>query len=130
VTGFDRARDGAFADLLDAVADGDGYYLACENGHGYLPPRRVCPDCGDRDLHEKPLPETGEVVTYTVISVAAPSFSEDTPYVTAVADFGPVRVTGMFTDTDPGEVETGMTVDLTVDRRETTDDRVLAFEPA
>jgi uncharacterized OB-fold protein len=130
VTGFDRARDGAFDDLLDAVADGDGHYLVCENDHGYLPPRRVCPDCGERNLREEPLPETGEVATYTVISVAAPGFSEDTPYVTAVADFGPVRVTGMFTAASPAEVETGSTVSLTVDNRETTDDRVLAFELA
>jgi len=129
VTGFERARDGAFDDLLDAVADGEGYYLVCENGHGYLPPRRVCPDCGERDLRQEPLPETGEIATYTVISVAAPGFSEDTPYVTAVADFGPVRVTGIFLDTDPEDVEIGMAVGLDVDRRETTDKRALAFEP-
>ena len=29
-------------------------------------------------------------MTYTVINVAAPDFSADSPYVTAIADFGPV----------------------------------------
>ena len=27
-----------YADLLDAIADGEGYYIECENGYGSLPP--------------------------------------------------------------------------------------------
>ena len=129
MSGFERARDGAFDDLLDAIEDGEGYYLECENGHGWLPPRRICPDCGSRDLAEEPLPEAGEIETFTVIAVAAPQFSDDTPYVTALADFGPVRVTGMLQDVDHEDVETGMVVGLDVAERETTDDRLLVFRP-
>jgi len=126
---FERARDGAYDDLLDAIEDGEGYYLECGNGHGWLPPRRICPDCGSRDLTEEPLPDAGEIETYTVIQVAAPNFAEDTPYVTALADFGPVRVTGMMNDVDPETVDTGDVVGLTVGERVTTGDRMLAFEP-
>jgi hypothetical protein len=126
---FERARDDAFDDLLDAIAAGEGYYLACENGHGFLPPRRVCPRCGDRDLTEEPLPDSGEIATFTEISVAAPDFSEDAPYVTAIAEFGPVSVTGMLPEVDPEAVELGMTVGVGVGERVTTGDRVVVFEP-
>jgi uncharacterized OB-fold protein len=75
----DKARDGQYDDLLDAIADGEGYYVECANGHGWLPPRRVCPECGSRELAETPLPGSGEVATYTTVSVATPQFSADTP---------------------------------------------------
>ncbi|MEF8837991.1 MAG: OB-fold domain-containing protein [Haloarculaceae archaeon] len=126
---FERARDGAYDDLLDAIEEDGGFYLECENGHGWLPPRRICPDCGSRELREESLPESGEIETYTVVQVAAPNFAEDAPYVTALADFGPVRITGMMPDVDPETVDTGDVVGVTVGERVTTGDRMLAFEP-
>ncbi|MEF8776145.1 MAG: OB-fold domain-containing protein [Haloarculaceae archaeon] len=126
---FERARDGAYDDLLDAIEEDGGFYLECESGHGWLPPRRICPDCGSRELREESLPESGEIETYTVVQVAAPNFAEDAPYVTALADFGPVRITGMMPDVDPETVDTGDVVGVTVGERVTTGDRMLAFEP-
>ncbi|PSP32908.1 nucleic acid-binding protein [Halobacteriales archaeon QH_10_67_22] len=123
----DTARDGAYDDLLDAIEDGEGRYLECPNGHGWLPPRRVCPDCGARELTETPFPDSGEVSTYTTISVATPQFSDDAPYVTAIVDFGAVQVTGLLRGVDHDEVEVGMPVGLTVGERETTGDRALVF---
>ncbi|PSP84193.1 nucleic acid-binding protein [Halobacteriales archaeon QH_8_68_33] len=125
----DTARDGAYDDLLDAIEAGEGYYLECANGHGWLPPRRVCPECGSRELVETPLPEAGEVRTYTTVAVATPQFSEDAPYVTAVAAFGPVSVTGLLRGIDPDDVEVGMPVGVEVGERETTGDRLLVFRP-
>lgn len=125
----DRARDGAYDDLLDAIENGEGYYLECPAGHGWLPPRRVCPECGARDLTETLFPEAGEVATYTTVSVATPQFSEDAPYVTAIVDFGAVSVTGLLRDADPEDVEVGMTVGVDVGERETTGDRAIVFRP-
>ncbi|PSP71091.1 nucleic acid-binding protein [Halobacteriales archaeon QH_8_67_27] len=125
----DKARDGEYDDLLDAIEDGDGYYLECANGHGWLPPRRVCPDCGSRELSETPLPDSGEVATYTTVSVATPQFSADTPYTTAIVDYGPVRVTGLLRGVDPEGVEVGMPVGIEVGERETTGDRAIVFRP-
>jgi uncharacterized OB-fold protein len=124
-----RARDGAYADWLDAVDTGEGYYLACENGHGWLPPRRVCPTCADRDLSERPLPESGTIATHTTIYVATPQFEADAPYVTAVADFGPVSVTGLVRGVDPEAVESGDAVGIGVEERETTGDPAVVFRP-
>jgi len=123
------ARDAGYDDFLDALAAGEGHYLSCANGHGWLPPRQVCPDCGDRDLAEEPLPGSGEVLTHTTISVATPSFAEDAPYVTAVVDFGAVQLTGQVRGVDPEAVETGLVVGAGVEERETSGDPLVVFRP-
>lgn len=125
----ERPRDEGYDDLLDAVAAGEGYYLACSSGHGSLPPRRACPVCGERDLTERPLPETGTVVTFTVVHVPTPAFEGEAPYVTAIAEFGPVRLTGLVVGVDPDVVETGATVRPGV-REVGEGRRRLVFEPA
>jgi len=122
-------RDGGYDDWLDAVADGEGYYLECANGHGSLPPRRVCPQCGNRDVTETPLPDSGEVETYTVITVPTPTFEDDAPFVTAIVDFGSVSVTGQVRGVDPEDVETGQIVGIGVDETVTQGNRLVVFEP-
>lgn len=123
------SSDGGYDDLLDALETDCGYYYACSNGHGTLPPRRVCPHCGDRDLESEPLPPTGEIVTYTTVTVPTPRFEDDAPYVTAIATFGPVRVTGVLLGVEPADVERGLEVTTTVTETETTDERAIAFRP-
>ncbi|WP_142856109.1 Zn-ribbon domain-containing OB-fold protein [Salinigranum halophilum] len=123
-----KARDDGYDDLLDAVEEGEPYYLACANGHGSLPPRRTCPHCGGVDLSEEPLPESGTVETFTTTQVAAPSFSSKAPYTTAVVDFGPVRVTGIVR-ADAEDIEVGMRVGLAVGRNTMTGNRMLTFHP-
>jgi uncharacterized OB-fold protein len=124
-----NARDGEYDDLLDSIAGGEGYYIECANGHGSLPPRRVCPHCGSQDLSEESLPDSGEITTYTMITVATPQFEEDAPYVTAIAEFGPVSITGQVRGVDPEEVETGDVVGIGVDTTVTNEEPVIVFEP-
>lgn len=114
---------------LDALAAGEGYFLRCPEGHASLPPRRVCPHCGDGDLAETPLPESGTVETYTVTHVASPGFADDVPYVTAIARFGRARLTGQLRGVDHDDVEVGTTVGAGVGERETTGERVIVLEP-
>ncbi|MCD2198344.1 Zn-ribbon domain-containing OB-fold protein [Halobacterium sp. KA-4] len=121
-------RDAGFDEFLDALADGEGYYVECANGHGSLPPRRVCPECGSADLDETPLPDSGEVATYTRVHVPAPSFADDAPYVTAVVDFGPVRLTGQV-QADVEDVEIGLDVEPGFGETETRGERLVVFEP-
>ncbi|MFC6973946.1 Zn-ribbon domain-containing OB-fold protein [Halomicroarcula sp. GCM10025709] len=125
----DQAPDGQYDAWLDAIADGEGHYAECANGHGWLPPRRVCPTCGSRELAEKPLPDAGEVVTHTTITVPTPQFEDDAPYVTAIADFGPVSITGIVRGVDPEAVEIGTMVGIEVGERVTTGDRLVVFSP-
>jgi uncharacterized OB-fold protein len=123
----ERVRDEGFDDFLDAVEAGEGFYLECPEGHGSLAPRRVCPHCGATDLEETSLPETGDIETYTTVHVASPEFEDDTPYVTAVVEFGGVRLTGQLRGIAPEDVETGAGVSPGVDRTETTGERILVF---
>ena len=125
----DAAPDGKYDAWLDRIEADDPYYLECENGHGWLPPRRICPECRARDLREASLPSSGEVTTHTTITVATPQFAEDAPYVTAVADFGPVSITGVVRGVDPDEVEIGTVVGIEVGERATTGDRLVVFRP-
>jgi uncharacterized OB-fold protein len=112
---------------LTAIDDGEGYYLACPDGHGALPPRRVCPDCGSPDLGRSPLPETGTVETFTVCHVAAPDFADEAPYATAIADFGAVRLTGVVRGIDTEDVAVGMVVEPAVGTNDTTGNDLLVL---
>lgn len=115
-----------YDDWLDAIADDDGYYLECPRGHGSLPPRRVCPRCGDT-VETRSLPASGVIDTYTIVHVSTPSLSPDTPYVTAVATFEPVRLTG-FLRIDPADATVGITVEATVGQT-TRGDRAVFLKP-
>jgi hypothetical protein len=123
-------EDEGYTEWREALGTDDQYYVECDNGHGSLPPRRVCPQCGSRELTEEPLPATGTVETFTVVHIGPPRFAEDVPYVTAVASFGPVRVTGVLRGMDPEAVETGATVSPTVEETETGGDPLVVFRPA
>lgn len=127
--GEDEVVDDGYDQWIEAVRDGDGYYLACENGHGSLPPRRVCPHCGSLDLAETPLPDAGEVETFTVTHVATPNFDDDAPYVVAIARFGDVRVTGQMRDVAVEDVEVGASVEIDASTTETTGEDLIVFRP-
>jgi hypothetical protein len=126
--GTDGPRDGEFDDWLDAVAAGEGFYLEGPEGHGCLPPRRVCPHTGSPDLRRRPLPDEGAVESFTVVHVAPPAFVDETPYVTAIARFGPVKLTGVVRDAEPEAVRIGDAVRPGV--VEVGGTRTLALTPA
>ena len=124
----DAVRDLGYDDFLDALAEGEPFYLESESGNGYLPPRRIDPESGDREFTEKPLPDTGEILTSTVTHVAGPPFAEDAPYVVAIADFGPVRLTGQVRGVEREAVEIGQAVSATVGTNE-AGERLVVFDP-
>lgn len=129
MTDQDSARNEGFDDWLDALEADEAFYLECSAGHGSLPPRRVCPECGTDSLTEHSLPNVGEVETYTVTHVPTPAFADDAPYATAIVDFGPVRVTGQILDLPVEEVEQGLTVEATVTNSATNDERLIGLRP-
>ena len=119
-----------YDEWLDAIEADEGFYLRSPEGHGSLPPRRVCPHSGSTDLKREPLPETGTIETYSIVHVGATTFEDDTPYISAVVDFGAVELTGVVRGVDPEAVAVGDAVGVTVETRETTDDRLVVFRPA
>lgn len=126
----EQARDAGFDDLIDAIEDGQPYYLECSQGHGSLPPRHACPHCGARELQEEPFPDSGTIEAHTVIHVPTPRFTDDTPYVTAVVDFGAVKITGQVIGLEPEAVENGAEVAIDLGRTETDGEPLVVFEPA
>jgi len=125
----DRAPDGAYDAWLDAIAAEEGFYLACPDDHGSLPPRRVCPHCHSPDIKKRPLPATGEIASHTTVHVPTPAFEADAPYVTALADFGDVTITGVLRGDDPENVAIGDPVGVDVGERATTGDRLVVLRP-
>ncbi len=124
----DDVRDAGYDDFLDALADGEPYYLESPSGNGWLPPRRMDPETGEREFTEEPLPETGDILTSTITYVAGPSFADDVPFVVAVAEFGPVRLTGQVRGMDHEDVEIGQTVTADIETSE-DGERLVVFEP-
>ena len=120
-------RDGGFDDFLDALDAGEGYYLAGDDGRGWLPPRAVDPRTGSADLDERPLPETGTIDTYTVIRVPTPRFADEAPFALAVVDLGPVKLTGQVRGIDLDAIDIGDEVSPGVEQTE--NDRLIVFEP-
>ena len=124
----DGVRDAGYDDFLDAIEDGDPFFLQSPSGNGWLPPQIRDPETGERGLEEQPLPDTGEILTMTTVYVSGPTFVDDTPYVVAIAEFGPVRMTGQVRGVDPDDIEIGQAVEIGVDRTETTGERVVVFD--
>lgn len=141
--GVSTPRNAGYDEWLDALGDGEGYALVCPAGHGSVPPRRLCPECGSTTLTEAPLPAVGTVETATVVHVPPPRFADDAPYVTAIAAFGPVRLTGVLKgvavdddadDSEGGEDDgnsplVGLSVEPGVETRSTDGGAVVAFRP-
>jgi hypothetical protein len=121
------SRDAGFDDWLDAVDAGEGFYLEGPEGHGCLPPRRVCPHTGSPELRRRPLPEEGVVESFTVVHVAPPAFVDEAPYVTALARFAAVTLTGLVRGVDPEAVAVGDAVRAGV--VEVGERRTLALRP-
>jgi uncharacterized OB-fold protein len=117
-----------YDEWADALAEG-GYFIECADGHGSLPPRRVCPVCGSTDLSEESLPADGEIATFSQIHVAPSGFGEEPPYVTAVVDFGPVRLTGIVRELSADDVVIGTAVRPDVEENGATGNRLVVFRP-
>ena len=121
-------RDEGYDEWIEAIEKDEGYALECSNGHGSLPPRRLCPECGDSELERRPLPDSGTLDTFSTIHVATPAFTEDAPYVVAIADFGLVRLTSQLRGVE--EPEVGIRVGAGIEDRKTEEEPLLVFRPA
>ena len=87
-----------------------------------FPGRLVCPQCGAREFETIILPDTGKVVTYTVIRTAPSQFTDIAPYALAIAELtNGVKLTAQLVDCDVDNIKVGMEVRIEF-RRVQTDD--------
>lgn len=91
-----------------------------KSGKTYFPPRQVDPTNGDTEFQKVVLPETGKVVTYTVIRVAPSQWGDLSPYALAVVELTDgTRLMGQMTDCEVEKVKIGMEVRLEFRRVQT-----------
>jgi uncharacterized OB-fold protein len=82
-----------------------------KSGITYFPPRQVDPTNGDTEFEQVVLPDTGKVVTYTVIRVAPAQWGDLSPYALAVVELTDgTKLMGQMTDVDVETVKIGMEV--------------------
>ncbi len=84
-----------------------------KSGKTYFPPRLVDPETGDTEFEKVTLPETGKVLTYTVIRTAPAQWKDMAPYGLAIAELTDgTRVMAQMTDCDVEKITIGMEVRL------------------
>jgi len=87
---------------------------ACDAcGARFFDRRNACAACSATSFHEVALERQGTVVSFTIVTFAAPGVA--VPYVAAVVDLGGTSVRGIVVDVEPTPeaVHLGMAVELT-----------------
>ncbi len=73
-----------------------------------FPTRLVCSKCGAREFETEMLPDTGKVLTYTVIRTAPSQFTDIAPYAIAIAELtNGVKLTAQLVDCDVDKIKVG-----------------------
>ena len=85
-----------------------------------FPERLICPKCGARAFETVMLPDTGKVLTFTVIRTAPSQFTDIAPYALAIAELtNGVKLTAQLVDCDVDKVKVGMEVRIEFRRVQT-----------
>ena len=91
-----------------------------KSGKTYFPPRLVDPLTGDTECEPVKLPDTGKIVTYTVIRIAPSQWGDMSPYALAIAELTDgTRVMAQMTDCDVEKIKIGMEVRIEFRRVQT-----------
>ena len=82
-----------------------------KSGKTYFPPRKVDPETGDTAHEIVRLPDTGKLLTYTVIRVAPSQWGDLSPYAIGIAELSDgTRVMAQLADCNVDDVKIGMEV--------------------
>ncbi len=80
-------------------------------GTSYFPPKMDCPSCLNSDVEWFEIPDTGKLVTYTIVHYGPSGFENEAPYTLAIADFDGLRMFGRISkDVKESDITPGMTV--------------------
>jgi uncharacterized OB-fold protein len=91
-----------------------------KSGKTWYPLRQVDPETGDTKRETVDLPDTGKIVTYTVIRVAPSQWGDLSPYALAIIELTDgTRMMAQMTDCNVEEVKIGMEVRLEFRRIQT-----------
>ncbi|MFZ5980731.1 MAG: Zn-ribbon domain-containing OB-fold protein [Candidatus Zixiibacteriota bacterium] len=91
-----------------------------KSGKTYFPPRAVDPETGDTEQETVVLPDTGKIVTFTVIRTAPSMWTDIAPYALAIAEMTDgTRLMAQVADCDVNKVKIGMEVRIEFRRIQT-----------
>jgi uncharacterized OB-fold protein len=102
--------------LVDYLVLGDDPHLEAREctgcGARFFDRRNACASCEGTDFKPVPIPTSGEVRSFTIVSLAAPGIP--VPFVAAIVDCDGTSVRGNIinTEPDPEHVQLGMKVRL------------------
>ena len=86
----------------------------------YFPPRAVDPETGDTEQETVVLPDTGKIVSYTVIRTAPGMWADIAPYALAIGELTDgTRLMAQVADCDVEKVKIGMEIRLEFRRVQT-----------
>ncbi len=81
-------------------------------GKVFFPPRVVCA-CGSRKFKAYALPQTGKVITHTVIRTAPRGFGDEAPYCMGIVELSDgSRVLCQIADCEPQRLKIGLPVTM------------------
>ena len=81
-----------------------------------VPPRSSCAFCGNSDLDWTELPNSGRLVTFTVIHIPPAQFQAFAPYPIGIVELADgVRLPGMIRNVNPENVKIGMELQVDFD---------------
>ncbi|ELY50901.1 Zn-ribbon domain-containing OB-fold protein [Natronolimnohabitans innermongolicus] len=104
-------------EFYDNLRDGQLTTTQCRDcDEIHFPPRIVCPECTGDDLEYVDLPHEGELFAFSEVRGGLPiGLSEhEVPYVVAVVDLGPVRLSGRVDGAAYSDLEIGDSVSLKI----------------
>ena len=85
-----------------------------------FPGRLICPVCGHREFEKSILPDTGKLVTFSVIKVGPLQFADEAPYAIGIAELtNGARLFAQISDCDVNSLKIGMEVRIEFRRIQT-----------
>jgi len=91
-----------------------------KSGKTYFPPRTVDPETGETEFEKITLPDTGKILTYTIIRIAPSQWGDMSPYALAIVELTDgTRLMAQMTDCNVEDVKIGMEVRIEFRRVQT-----------
>ena len=83
------------------------------SGKTYFPPRHICPESKTREFDKVILPDTGKIITFTIIRVPPSNFNDQAPYAVAIVELDDgTRITSQVVDCHLNEIKVGKKVKI------------------
>jgi len=82
-------------------------------GKRYIGLRKICPNCGSKELRDVELSRIGKLYSYTIVHVPPAEKEHETPYIIGIIELDDgCRLTAEIVDCNPEELRIGIPVEM------------------